>query len=58
MLPSNLNISMGKAKGYNNKIFVSNTDMIVGNGLIAYHFLVENKWHHYYSQSVVPWRMH
>ena len=43
MLPSNFNISMGKAKGYNNKIFVSNTDMIVGNGLIAYHFLVENK---------------
>ena len=27
MLPSNLNLNIGKAKGYNNKILVSNTDM-------------------------------
>ena len=27
MLPSNLNLSIGKTKGYNNKILVSNTDM-------------------------------
>ena len=32
MLPSNLNLSIGKTKGYNNKILVSNTDMkIVSN---------------------------
>ena len=32
MLPSNLNISIGKTKGYNNKILVSNTSMkIVSN---------------------------
>ena len=29
--------------------------VIVGTGLTAYHFLVKNKWHHYYSQSVVLW---
>ena len=27
MLPSNLNLSIGKTKGYNNKILVSNTGM-------------------------------
>ena len=27
MLASNLNLSIGKTKGYNNKILVSNTDM-------------------------------
>ena len=32
MLASNLNLSIGKTKGYNNKILVSNTDMkIVSN---------------------------
>ena len=31
MLPSNLNLSMGKTKGYNNKILVSNTDMKIGS---------------------------
>ena len=27
MLPSNLNLSIGKTKGYNSKILVSNTDL-------------------------------
>ena len=27
MLPRNLNLSIGKTKGYNSKILVSNTDM-------------------------------
>ena len=27
MLPSNLNLSIGKTKGYNNKVLVSNTDL-------------------------------
>ena len=31
MLPSDLNLSMGKTKGYNNKILVSNTDMKIGS---------------------------
>ena len=31
MLPSNLNLSIGKKKGYNNKILVSNTDMKIGS---------------------------
>ena len=31
MLPSRLNLSMGKTKGYNNKILVSNTDMKIGS---------------------------
>ena len=31
MLPSNLNLSIGKTKGYNNKILVSNTDMKIGS---------------------------
>ena len=31
MLSSNLNLSMGKTKGYNNKILVSNTDMKIGS---------------------------
>ena len=101
MLPSNLNLSIGKTKGYNNKILVGNTDMkigsnrdinkdhkklppdsskivipairrdlkmltkkhndeklaitflIVGTGVIAYHFWYKNKWH-YYSQSFPP----
>ena len=30
MLPSNLNLNIGKKKGYNNKILVSNTDMKIG----------------------------
>ena len=30
MLPSNLNLSIGKTKGYENKILVSNTDMKIG----------------------------
>ena len=31
MLPSNLNLNIGKTKGYNNKILVSNTDMRTGS---------------------------
>ena len=31
MLPSNLNLNLGKMKGYNNKILVSNTDMKIGS---------------------------
>ena len=31
MLPSNLNLSIGKMKGYNNKILVSKTDMKTGS---------------------------
>ena len=31
MLPSNLNLNIGKKKGYNNKILVSNTDMKIGS---------------------------
>ena len=31
MLVSNLNLSIGKTKGYNNKILVSNTDMKIGS---------------------------
>ena len=31
MLPSNLNLSIGKTKGYNNKVLVSNTDMKIGS---------------------------
>ena len=31
MLPSELNLSMGKTRGYNNKILVSNTDMKIGS---------------------------
>ena len=31
MLPSNLNLSIGKKKGYNNKILVSNTEMKIGS---------------------------
>ena len=30
MLPSNLNLSIGKTKGYNNEILVSNTGMKIG----------------------------
>ena len=30
MLPSNLILNIGKTKGYNNKILVSNTDMKIG----------------------------
>ena len=106
MLPSNLNLNIGKMQRYNNKILVSNTDMkigsnrdinkdnkklsvtppdvskiviptvrhdikmltekhndeklvipllIVGGWANCLSFLVENKCHHYYSQSVVPW---
>ena len=31
MLPSNLNLNIGKMKGYNNKILVSNTGMKIGS---------------------------
>ena len=31
MLPSNFNVNIGKTKGYNNKILVSNTDMKIGS---------------------------
>ena len=31
MLPSNLNLSIGRTKGYNNKIFVSNADKKIGS---------------------------
>ena len=31
MFPSNLNINIGKTKGYNNKILVSNTGMKIGS---------------------------
>ena len=31
MLPSNLNLKIGKKKGYNNKILVSNTDIKIGS---------------------------
>ena len=31
MLPSNLNLNIGKKKGYNNKILVSNTNMKIGS---------------------------
>ena len=31
MLPSNLNLSVGKTKGQNNKILVSNTGMKIGS---------------------------
>ena len=31
MPPSNLNLKIGKTKGYNNKILVSNTDMKIGS---------------------------
>ena len=30
MRPSNLNLSIGKTVGYNNKILISNTDMKIG----------------------------
>ena len=30
MLPSNLNLSIGRTKGYNNKVLVSNIDMKIG----------------------------
>ena len=31
MLPSNLNLNIGRTKGYNNKILVSNTDTKIGS---------------------------
>ena len=31
MLPSNLNLNIGKTKGYNNKILVSNTGIKTGS---------------------------
>ena len=31
ILPSNLNLNIGKTKGYNKKILVSNTDMKIGS---------------------------
>ena len=79
MLSSDLNLSMGKTKGYNKKILVSNTgmkigsnkdinkdheklpvippddDMAFGDWVNLLSFLVESKWNHYSSQSVVPW---
>ena len=115
MLPSNLSLSTGKTKGYNNKILVGNTDMKIGSNRVTnknhkklpvtppdvpktvipvvrhdpvettklhnlkmltekhndeklaitllifrgwvycLQFVVKNKLHHYYLQSVVPW---
>ena len=34
----------------NNDAKIAINLLIVGTGLVAYHFLVENKWYHYYSQ--------
>ena len=34
MLPSNLNLSIGKMKGYNNKLLVSKTDMKIGSNRV------------------------
>ena len=31
MIPSNLNLYIGKTKGYNKKILVTNTDMKIGS---------------------------
>ena len=31
MVPSDLNLNIGKTKGYNNKILVSNADMKIGS---------------------------
>ena len=31
MLPSNLNLNIGRTKGYSNKVLVSNTDMKIGS---------------------------
>ena len=31
MLPSNLNLNIGRTKGYNNKVLVSKTDMKIGS---------------------------
>ena len=31
MLPNHLNLNIGKKRGYNNKILVSNTDMKIGS---------------------------
>ena len=31
MLPSNLNLNIGRTKGYNNKVLVSKTDMEIGS---------------------------
>ena len=95
MLPSNLNLNIGRTKGHNNKTLVSNADIKIRSnrdinrdhkklapldapnavipavlhdpvGTLLHHytfnctdwfnclaFLVVNKWHHYYSQSVV-----
>ena len=62
MLPSNLNLSIGQTKGYNNKTLVSNTDMKICSNrdtnntfncrdwFNCLSFLVGNKWHHCYSQ--------
>ena len=62
MLPSNLNLSIGKTKGYYNKTLVSNTDMKICSNrdtnntfncrdwFNCLSFLVGNKWHHCYSQ--------
>ena len=100
MLPSNLNLNIGKKKGYNDKVLVSNTDMNIGSNrdinkdhkrlpsdeskivipavrhdlkMLAEKHNVEKlaitlliggrfnclsfkiKWHHYYSQPLVPW---
>ena len=30
ILPSNLNLNIGKAAGYNNKVLISNIDMKIG----------------------------
>ena len=36
MLPSNLELIIGRTKGYNNKILVSNTDMKIGSNRDIY----------------------
>ena len=33
MLPSNLNLAIGKKEGYSNKILVSNTGMKIGSNI-------------------------
>ena len=49
MLPSNLNLNIGKTKGYNNKILVSNTDMKTGSNRDI------NKDHKNYPQMCLGW---
>ena len=52
MLPSNLNLSIGKKKRYNKKILVSNTDMKIGSNrdINKDH----KKFHRDESKTVIP----